>query len=114
MFPSVCAVGDFHELNVGDEVLVLQQSFEFGKRCPEYSVVIENLTGFLVDEFVCSKYACVDARVFDLLFSRERKDFVVNPERRGAVAWLDGLAGAKHVAVDCHSQLGCEFVEKGG
>ena len=76
--------------------------------------MIQDLSGLFVNEFVRSKYACIDVRVFCFLLSRERKNFVVNPERGSAVDRFDGLAGAKHVSIDSHSQLGCELVEKRG
>lgn len=76
--------------------------------------MIKNLGGFFVDEFVRGKYTGLDGRVFDLLFSRKRKDVVVNAKRRSAFARFDDPARAKKVIIDSYSQLGCELVEERG
>ena len=112
MFPSIGAVGNLNKLNVGDKVLVLEQPFKLGKCCPERSVVIQNLGDLFVGNFVRGKYARLDCRVFQFLLGRERNDIVINPKRRSAVAWLHHLAWSQHVAINGHSQLGCEFVEE--
>ena len=63
MFPSIRAVSDLNELNVGAKVLVLEHLFELGKCCPERPIVIQNLGDLFVGDFVRGKYARLDCRV---------------------------------------------------
>lgn len=76
--------------------------------------MIQDLSGLFVNEFVRSKYASVDSRVLNFFFSRKCKGVVVNSEGSSTVARFNDPARAKHVAINGHSQLGCEFNEERG